>query len=174
MALTEEEVIQIIILTVGDVDPVTGDYPPQTPATGVLENLVPMLWAKYQAKDGIAAGLRELYVRRDAYRAVMAIGAQKWFDTADNLSGLSIRGSQIYKHYQDMYDCAKAEIEAVEKAVAKSVAPQIGYMGSTYGPPPYHTGGLPEGMCDTCGLVTTCICNPSATGVTTVLYTLGS
>lgn len=158
MAFSDEEVIEVIILTIGDVDPLTGDHPPVAPAVGVLERLVPMLWAKYWAKDGTAAGLRELYVRRDGLRAVMAVGAQKWFDTADNLSGLSIRGSQIYKHYQDMYDCAKAEITAVEKAVSRSVVPAIGTMTTTYCPPPFMPGGLPRGMCGNCGLVTTCIC----------------
>ncbi len=168
MALTEEEILEVIILSIGDVNPVTGDSPPSPPSNGVLAQLVPVLWNKYQAKDGIAPGLRELYTRRDALRRVMAIGAQKWFDTADNLSGLSIRGSQIYKHYQDMYDCAKAEITAVEKAVAKSVAPAIGNMTTTYCPPIYAPGGIPphyaHSVCTVCGLASTCIC---ATLVTT-------
>lgn len=162
MALDEDEIQEVIILSIGDVDPVTGDTPPSVPANGVLEQLVPVLWEKYEAKDTIAPGLRELYVRRDSLRRVLAIGAQKWFDTADNLSGLSIRGSQIYKHYQDMYDCAKMEIAAVEKAAAKSVAPAIGTMTTTFCPPVYAPGGIPphyqSEVCGTCGLVSTCIC----------------
>jgi hypothetical protein len=159
--LTEEQVLEVIILEIGDVDPITGDSPPAVPASGVLEALVPVLWTKYYAKDGIAPGLRELYTRRDALRRVMAIGMQKWFDTADNLSGLSIRGSQIYKHYQDMYDCSKAEIKAVEEALGKSFAPAIGVMGRTYCPPPFSPGGLPHRLynsCPTCGLATACVC----------------
>jgi hypothetical protein len=163
VALTEEEILEVIILSIGDVDPVTGDSPPVAPAVGVLESLVPMLWRKYEAKDTIAAGLRELYTRRDSLRRVMAIGMQKWFDTADNLSGLSIRGSQIYKHYQDMYDCSKAEITAVEAAIGKSVVPAIGTMETTYRNPPYNHGGLPRGFCSACGLVTTCICSSVVT-----------
>jgi len=134
VALSEDQIQELIIASIGDVMADTGDTP-TVEGTGVLATLVPLLWEQYEAKDTVAPGLRELYVRRDSLRRVMAVLAQKRFDVADNLSGLSIRGSQIYQHYQAMYDCAQKEIAAAEKAANRGGV-AIGRMTEVFCYPP--------------------------------------
>jgi hypothetical protein len=114
VAITEAQVLDAIRESVGDVDAATGD-PPDPVTDGVIYQNIDTWWAMHEAKDLVASGLRAAYTRRDAIRRVMAVLVQKRFDTADNLSGLSIRGNQVYLHYQDMLLGANADVVFLEK-----------------------------------------------------------
>jgi hypothetical protein len=120
VALTTDDIFQIITETVGDVDPSTGD--PTTATTGVIARSIELWWDSYEAFSGSPA-LRMALVRKQAIRRVMAVLAQKRFDVADNLSGLSIRANQVYQHYQEMYNCARDEVNYLVAVAAKTGTP---------------------------------------------------
>lgn len=111
-----------IVLEVGDVDPVTGDTPTD-PADGVLYNRVDWLWDRFAAKDRIAPGLREMYVKRSCLRIILAVLAQKRFDVTDVLAGFGMKANQVWDHYNSLYECVKAEIEVAERKYGASVTP---------------------------------------------------
>jgi hypothetical protein len=113
VALTADDIQEQIILEVGDVDPASGD-PPARPEDGVLARRMDVLWRRFAAKGPLAPGLRELYVKRACVRLVLGILAQRRFDAADTIEGLSLKANQIYEHYLEMQRTVQAEIEATE------------------------------------------------------------
>lgn len=135
MALAVDDIWQAIIDSVGDVDPTTGDTPTD-PDSGAISLGIETWWELYASKDLVGPGLRAAYTRRDAIRRVMAILAQRRFDVADNLSGLSIRAGQIYRHYQDMLDGSKDEIKALEASATGGGNPATGRITTTLVPAP--------------------------------------
>lgn len=135
MALVEDDVKQAIIDSVGDVDPTTGDAPTDA-EDGVIALSIDVWWEMFASKDTVGPGLRMAYVRREAIRRVLAVLAQKRFDVADNLSGLSIRAGQIYKHYQDMLTEANEEIKATEGSVTRGGSPAVGRLEPLFIPAP--------------------------------------
>lgn len=135
MALVEDDVKQAIIDSVGDVDPTTGDSPTDA-EDGVIALSIDTWWEMFASKDTVGPGLRTAYVRREAIRRVLAVLAQKRFDVADNLSGLSIRAGQIYKHYQDMLADVAQEIKTVEASVTRGGAPTVGRIEPVFIPVP--------------------------------------
>jgi hypothetical protein len=133
VALTTDDIFQIITETVGDVDPTTGD--PTTATTGVIARSIELWWESY-ATFAASPALRMALVRKQAIRRVMAVLAQKRFDVADNLSGLSIRGNQIYQHYQEMYNCARDEVNALVVVAARTGTPTGQQNTTTFIPAP--------------------------------------
>lgn len=150
MTLTAVQIQDQIIREVGDVDSTTGDQPGD-PDDGVLAINIRFLWTKYAAKDRIAPGLRELYVKRACVRMVLAVLAQRRFDAVDVLAGLNAKTGQVWDHYQEMHKCAKEEIVAILKATAGSefgvtplttAAPTVSNTGCLDPNHPYY-GGSP-------------------------------
>jgi hypothetical protein len=135
VALDVDDIRQLIIDSVGDVYPTTGDAPTD-PDDGVIATNFDAWWELFASKDTVGPGLRMAYTRREAIRRVLAVGAQKWFDVADNLSGLSIRAGQVYKHYQDMLADTGDQIKAIEGSLTKGGAPTSAKMPNTLGPAP--------------------------------------
>jgi hypothetical protein len=72
MAVTESQAQALIIATVGDVDPATGD-PPAVASSGVLYANMPVIWDSYAAQDSVYPGLQRLMAERHAYRMVLGV-----------------------------------------------------------------------------------------------------
>lgn len=72
MSVTEVQAQALIIATVGDVDPSTGE-PPTAPSTGILAVNMPVLWDSYAAQETVAPGLQRLMAERHAYRLVLNV-----------------------------------------------------------------------------------------------------
>lgn len=72
MAVDEAQAKALIIATVGDVDPATGQ-PPTVPGSGILAVNIDVLWDSYAAMETVATGLQRLMVERHAYRLVLGV-----------------------------------------------------------------------------------------------------
>jgi hypothetical protein len=112
MPVTAAEIRQQIIDEIGDVEFDTGDTPAD-PSDGVVYQAMPLLWRKYAAKDRVAPGLRELYVKRAGIRMILGVLAQKRFDTADALAGATNKINQVWEHYQQMHEAIRDEIASI-------------------------------------------------------------
>lgn len=112
-----------LILEIGDVDPSTGGTP--APGDGLLEGAVDGLWDRWAARDLVAAGLRELYVRRSCLELVLAVLIPRLVDVQDNTAGLGIKGSQVVAGYERKLARTQAEIDRIETIAARVGASAI-------------------------------------------------
>lgn len=120
MPLDASDIQGLILSEVGDVDP-NGDATTDL-SVGVIAAQMDNLWERHAAWDQVRGGLRELHVRRDAIRIVLAVLATRVYDAADNIDGASMRANQIWQHYTDMLKDTEAEITAALKAAAAANA----------------------------------------------------
>lgn len=137
MPFTADDIKEAILIEVGDVVRETGDAP-ASPQAGLLYNQIDSIWDRYAAKDQVAPGLRALYTKRDCLRIILGVLAQKRFDSADVLAGMTFKVGQIWTHYQDLLTCCKDEIASVEKKFGGSSTFRAGRMVTRAPVTPYY------------------------------------
>jgi hypothetical protein len=92
VSLTESQAQALIIATVGDVDPATGQ-PPAVPNNGILYANMAVIWDSYAAMDTVYPGLQRLSAERHAYLMVLGV-LRRQYDLKAGSASLS-RSQQV-------------------------------------------------------------------------------
>lgn len=146
MTLSAADYQRLVLFQVGDIDPATGD-PPATEEQGVLiaNGLIPLLWEQHADKAAIGgAGLRFLYVKRDAQDVCLSYAA-RLVAFNEGLSGESIQRQQEFDHRKAELDLTVKEIEKRETFLVeqgRTVRAGVIVRQQMRPPPPGHRDAL--------------------------------
>lgn len=119
MAITTDDVKDALIIEIGDVDPATGGAP--SPASrGIVAGQIDYLWDRWAAKDLVAPGLREAYVKRAGLELILGVLGPRRMDFGNTVAGLTVKASQVVGMYERKLARVQAEIDRTEAASAAS------------------------------------------------------
>jgi hypothetical protein len=111
--LTVDDIKEQILLEIGDLD-ANGD-PLLDPDAGVVADRIDFLWDRYAAKDLVAPGLRELYVKQAALRMLRGLLAPRVLDVTDTVTGNAYRANQLWTHYGELLADVMEQIRELQR-----------------------------------------------------------
>lgn len=145
MALSDLDRQLLIIQSVGDVDPTTGDpLPPTTQGgNGIIMQNIGRLWQQYTARAKASPKLRDLYVTRDAHDLVISVLEIRVNITAiDGTYKVDLH--QRVETHLAMRASLQEEIDRIERVTLATSAPMIGALTTVTPIPPPLPGDLPS------------------------------
>jgi hypothetical protein len=135
--VTVDDIKEQILLEIGDLD-ANGDPPVGT--LGVVADRIDFLWDRYAAKDLVAPGLRELYVKQAALRMLRGVLAPRVLDVSDIVTGNGYKANQLWTHYAELLADVMGQIKELQRRGGRTGGYRHGRITARYPAVP----GLPS------------------------------